>query len=267
MMFFLLSACVWAGCSSDDSSNTGNNTGVTPDFYPEQNGSYWRYNVQKDANNAGVDSLYIDGKSYINSVQYTSYGLNTPAKGFYSGILDNGQTRVDGSKLVYYGAIDLQDIFPDITGQSIVLEDFVLYNKTASTGQLLDSRTGTHTVPHLHGINYVVEYTITAKAGAVHNSLNVLNNNYQQVRSSVITLNAKVKAEKTVLGVPVSHTILNPQDLVIATLHFKDGVGMIYNNTDIKYELADFPNIGVTVPIPQYFETNIKESLINYNVQ
>ncbi|MDO4728993.1 MAG: hypothetical protein Q4B43_08340 [Bacteroidota bacterium] len=267
IMFLLLSTIMWVGCSSDDNSNGGNNTGIVPDFYPEQDGTYWRYRVHKDANNIGVDSLYIDGKSYINSVQYTSYGLKHTPKGFYSGILDSGQTRIDGSKFIYYGALDLQNIFPQLTGYSILLEDFVFFDNTAPEGQQLDSRSGSQTISYQNGIDFVVEYTISSKAGAVHNNLNVLNNNYNQVRSSVFTLSAKVKAKKTILGVPITYTILETQDVAVSTQHFKDGIGMIFANTDIQYELADFPNIGVTVPFPQYFEMNIKESLINYNLQ
>jgi hypothetical protein len=64
-----------------------------------------------------------------------------------------------------------------------------------------------------------------------------------------------------VINTPVTITILNPQNVIVSTQYYAEGVGMIYSKTDVNFELNDFSQFDVDLPIPQEGSSTIEEFL------
>ena len=64
----------------------------------------------------------------------------------------------------------------------------------------------------------------------------------------------------TVLEIP----ILQPQDVIKTTNYFADGIGMIYSDTTVEYQLEDLSILGITLPIPLEDSSNSSQNLDTY---
>ena len=75
--------------------------------------------------------------------------------------------------------------------------------------------------------------------------------------------NLKVSTVYTIPGVntPITVPILNPQDVIVSTQYYAEGIGMIYAKTEINYQLNDFSQAGIELPIPQESSSTVEESL------
>ena len=75
-------------------------------------------------------------------------------------------------------------------------------------------------------------------------------------------LNLKITTTQTIGGFPVTVTVLSPQDVVTSTQYYAKGIGMVHTNTNITYQLQEFP--GVTFPFPSSGSQTQQEFLDTY---
>lgn len=247
-------------CSNDD-GNGNNNSSFQ---IPLTNGSFWTYNVENETENTR-DSLYISNDTVINSKTYKKFKTrNNTATGFYSSSLRNNGVRFSDGKLLMSGDLSLAggaDLGLDF---DLTLDDFIIFNRNASSGQLLSTKSGT-IVQDFDGTPVTINYSLKSFGGETLASFTSPNGDaYQNVKSVLIKLNVTVTTVQEVFGFPVVITVLAPQDVIVSTQYIASGIGVVHANTDTSYTLNS--TIADQFGIPASGSQNQKEFLDDYLV-
>jgi hypothetical protein len=246
-------------CSSDDSNGNNSNFQI-----PLTNGSYWTYEVINETENTR-DSLYISNDTIINSITYKKFKtLDNFATGFYSSSLRNNGVRFSNGKLLMSGDLSLAggaDLGLDF---DLTLDDFVIFNRNASSGQLLSTKSGT-IVQDFDGTPVTINYSLKSFGGETFNMFASPNgDSYENVKSVVIRLNVTVTTVQEIFGFPVIITVLAPQDVIVSTQYIASGIGVVHTNTDTSYSINT--TIADQFGIPASGTQNQKEFLDDYQI-
>lgn len=264
--FTLLLGMALFGCSSDDNSGGNNDTGAGT-YLPQQQGNYWVYDVESEEF-SGRDSLYVSGTTTSQGNTYYTYSTLDFPYGFYSELMTSGGSRSSGSKIFMTGAVGLGDLFGLDFGSDINLDDFVIFDSSASQGTILDSEVGSFMIPYSDEMELLVEYSLSSKAGQNYPNYTVPNgNSYENVKSVTIAVSTKITAYIQVFGFTVPYVILNNQDVLSSTQYYAKDIGVVYVNTDFQYHLNEVPIPEFDLPIPQNFQSNTTETLDDYLVE
>jgi len=247
-------------CSNDDGNGNDNSSFQIP----LTNGSYWTYDVENETENTR-DSLYISNDTVINSKTYKKFKTrNNIATGFYSSSLRNNGVRFSDGKLLMSGDLSLAggaDLGLDF---DLTLDDFVIFSRNASSGQLLSTKTGT-IVQDFDGTPITINYSLKSFGGETLASFTSPNGDpYQNVKSVVVRLNVTVTTVQEVFGFPVVITVLAPQDVIVSTQYIASGIGVVHTNTDTSYTLNSA--IADQFGIPASGSQNQKEFLDDYQI-
>jgi len=247
-------------CSGDDDNNGGGGD-TTAVYLPLSSGNYWVYDTNNEgadgaADSSGRDSLYVANDTVIGTTTYTKFKTQAAPTGFYSGSLSGNAVKVSGSKLLVTGSTSLA-VSEEIPF-SIDITDFAFFDANASTGDQIGSTSGSFQQT-IEEIPLTFTYTLKTNAGADAASLTVNGTNYANIKTVITTLTLKITH---VLGI----VLLQEQDVVVSTQYFAEGVGVIKTSTDITYNLQDFSQLGLTLPIPQSGSAHQDEELDAYNV-
>jgi hypothetical protein len=264
MKFKLLIAITFltilTSCSNDTSSGA-----TETNYLPLAIGDYWTYNVTTNAQTQR-DSLYVSNDTTINTKIYKKFKTRNLPVGFFSNSLNKNGLRKEGSSLLLTGSLALD--FGVGVAINLNVNDFVIFNETATNNQQLGSVTGiinqtVGTYP------LVIDYTL--KSIAIETLPTYTSNGqvYTDVKRVKTILNAKITTTTTVviIGIPttVPITILNPQDVVVSNQYYAKNIGMVYTNTAINYQLNSLPG-GATLPIPSSGSQTQDEYLDVYDV-
>ncbi len=246
-----------ASCSTNDDNSNGNST----NFLPLTATSSWVYDVNLEGEYIARDSLYVSGENTLNGKIYKELKTKEMANGFYSNSLNNNNIRIDGNKLLLTGStgLGLAEFIP-IT---ITLNDFVFFSENASNGAELDAISGT-IEQNLQGLPLKIDYTLKSTFKESLSSFTVPGKAmYTNIKVMKVTANLKVSTEVEIPGSSISFpiSILNSQDVIVSTHYYAEGEGMIYSKTDINYQLNDFSQAGIDLPIPQNGSSTIEEFL------
>lgn len=251
-------------CSGDDSTNTnspGNNI-ATADFLPLDEGNYWVYNVESQ-NTSGQDHLYIAGTETINGKVYDKFTTQETPLGFFSNSLYNNKMRQDGDKLMVTG--ETQFAFAEGVPLNISVTDFVIFKENAASGEVLGTTSGTIT-QEIQGYTMQINYVLTTKAAGDVATHTAGTHTYNNVKKVETILNLSIVSPTVIAGVPFNATIMPAQNVVVSTQYYAKEIGVVHVETDINYNLADFTQFNVTLPVPQSFSDHQEEILDNYNV-
>jgi hypothetical protein len=246
-------------CSSDDDNGNNSNFQI-----PLTNGSYWTYDVINETENTR-DSLYISNDTVINSKTYKKFKtLDNFATGFYSSSLRNNGVRFSDGKLLMSGDLSLAggaDLGLDF---DLTLDDFVIFSRNATSGQLLSTKSGT-IVQDFDGTPVTINYSLKSFGGENFSAFSSPNgDSYENVKSVVVRLNVTVTTVQEVFGFPVVITILAPQDVIVSTQYIASGIGVVHTNTDTSYSINT--TIADQFGIPATGTQNQKEFLDDYQI-
>lgn len=249
-----------SSCSSDSDSNT-NPIDEPTLFLPVTTGNYWTYDVLTQGETTR-DSLYVANDTLISGVNHKKLKtLNLP-NGFYSNSLRNNGLRVDGSTVKMSGAASFGFGIGDPI--SFNLTDFILLKQNSIVNDQLSSVSGSFSQT-VEG--YPLDFTYTLKSINDGDLLSFTSPNsdvYTNVRKTKIILNLRITSTQTVGGFPITVTLLAPQDVITSTQYYSEGIGMVYTNTNITYELQEIP--GITLPIPSTGDQTQEEFLDTYSI-
>lgn len=181
--------------------------------------------------------------------------------GFYTNILNANTIRKDGDKLRITGTTGLalsQGLPIDIN-----VSDFILFKENSSNNKELDAITGL-IEQNLQGLPLKIDYKLTSVfKESLANFTVPGKESYNNVK--VITLIANLKVTTLylvpVINTPLTITILEPQDVIVSTNYYAEGIGMIYSKTAINYHLNDFSQFNVNLPIPAESSSIVEEFL------
>lgn len=257
--FFALVAFVGlSSCSSDD-SNT-NPVDQATNYLPLSVGNYWTYDVTTE----GVtnrDSLYSSNDTLISGVSHKKFKtLDLIPYGFYSTSLKNNGLRVDGGTVKMSGSASFD--YGLGTPIAISISNFIILKESAVAGEQLSAVSGTFSQT-VEGYPLDFTYTLrTESDGQVASYTSPNSDTYTDVLKTKVILNLKITTTQSLGGFPVTVTILAPQDVVTSTQYYSKGIGMVHTNTNIMYQLQEFP--GVTLPFPSSGSQTQQEFLDTY---
>lgn len=255
--FLILLGAMAVSCSNDDNNNGENSSSAN--FLPLENGNYWVYEVES-TNLNGRDSLYTTNDTTINGNTYRKFTTELMPYGFYSNALRNNGVRSDNGKLMISGIPDIG--IPDLPIE-VNLTDFVLLDQNAAIGTTLSSISN-NTQQTFEGITLDISYVLSTKAGETHASYTTVNGtSYTNVKTTVLSLNLTVNASMP--GFPISVPVLPSQNVVTSVQYYAENIGMIYNETNIEYQLGD--TFGIELPIPSSASEQQQEILVDYNAE
>ena len=244
-------------CSdSDDNSNT-----PLSSFLPLTATSAWVYDVSLDAQNVGRDSLYVNGETTINGKTYQQISTASTPAGFYTSALNNNNIRKEGDMLLLTGTtgLALDAFFP----VNVEVTDFVLFKENSANNVELDAVSGT-IEQDLQGFPLKIEYKLRSifKESLANYTVPGMVS-YTNVKVIQLVANLKVTTLYIVPGInsPVTIAILNPQDVIVSTQYYAEGIGMIYSKTDVNFQVNDFSQLGIELPIPQEGSSTVEEFL------
>ena len=246
-----------ASCSTSD-ENPNNSPNV---FLPLTTSSSWVYDVNLDAVKVGRDSLFVSGEATLNGEIYKQFKTKDVSTGFYTNALNNNYIRKDGDQLLLSGTTGLA--VSDILPISVDVTDFVMFKESGSNNAELDAISGV-IEQDLQGIPLKISYTLKSIFKESLSSFSVPGREtYSNVKVIKIVANLKITTDYVVPGLntPITIAVLNPQDVIVSTNYYAEGIGMIYSKTDVNFQINDFSQFNITLPIPQQGSSTIEEFL------
>ena len=262
-IIYILFTSVILSCSSDNNSSTNSPT----TYYPITAGNYWNYKVSTSGNDL-FDKLTVGNEVTVNSKTYNAMiGLSDPTNasntpnGYYCNTLNNNNLRVDGSSLKLTGNLNFN--FPGLTTPIIInVDNFTLFDQNANSGIELSTINGT-IEQTISSIPITINYILKSVADVEIPNITVPAGTFTAKKAKLI-LNIKITTEQTFGGVPVTIAILDPQDVVVSSMHYADGVGMIYNNTVFSYNLSSAATLLLPAGTPTSQSIIQEESLTGF---
>jgi hypothetical protein len=261
---FTLLILLIISCSSSDDSEIIDSVPETYDYFPMTVDSYWTYNNQDSGQENTRDSLFISGAEIINDINYYKFSALPPVSGFMTSLLSQSSLNANDDELLLNGQFGTPPIegFPEI---SIPLVDLIMYDLNENNGALLSEISG-DIQEVIEEIPIKINYEITTIQGETYED-GYGNFTSSSVLSSIININLSIVAEFEVLGNVLEIPILQPQDVIKTTNYFADGVGMIYSDTIVEYQLEDLSileTLGITLPFPSEDASNSSQNLDTY---
>lgn len=255
--FYTLLVTLFIVSCSDD----GDSSDSAAIFMPLETNSAWVYDVNIDNQLAGRDSLYVSGETIISGKTYKTLVTQNPPTGFYTNALNNSAIRKDGDKLVVSGAtgLGLADFLP----VEIALSDFVIFKENSSNNSQIDIAEGT-IEQDFQGFPLKIDYKLISQFKETLPSFTVPGKEtYSNVKVMTIIANLKVTTTYLVpiVNSPITVGILDPQNVIVSTHYYVENVGMVYAKTDVNFEVNDFSQFGIELPIPQQGSAVIEEFL------
>jgi len=236
---------LFLSCSSDSDDNS-DNTPVNFNI-PLADNKYWTYDVYLDDNYISRDSLYIAGDSLINGIAYKRFETkDNIATGFYSSALRNNGVREFNNKLLLSGDLSLAGGMQLPIGLDLVLDDFIIFKKSARVNESLSSKSGSFQ-QDFNGFPLTISYTLKSKGGETIASYTSPNNDtYTNVKTSKIVLSVTVTT--VIPGSSFSIPVLDTQDVLVSTQYIADNIGVVYVNTVTSYTMNSLAAGQLDVP-------------------
>lgn len=252
-------------CSSDDETPiTENQTSDFTNALPLNNGNYWNYNVVGTATTN--DHLYIFGDETIGAYTYKKFKTTNPPTGFYSSSLNNNDVRKDNGKLLLTGSLNLPQGQSLPIGLDLSVTDFIIFKEYATNGELLNEKAGSFQQT-VNNIPLTIEYKLRSYGGeniGSFTSPSPDNTVYPNVKSTKIIVNLKVTTTQTIAGIPITITVLQPQDVLTSTQYLSKNIGVVYTKTLTTYTLD--ATVAGQLGIPATNTQNQEEFLDTYSV-
>ena len=253
------------GDTTDDTSGTTDDTGETgeifSDYFPLDLGTYWTYdNVGQETTR---DSLFVTETVIIDSETFTSFNAEIPATAFMTSLFSNSDARTTETEFMITGSISGPEVegFPEI---DIPIENFLLYVIDALEGSELSSFSGTISQV-IMDIPIDIDYVVSSSQGASLDSYIAGTETFDDVISSFITINLAITAQVEVFpDVFIPVPILSSQDVLVATNYYAAGVGLVYSEVLVEYELQDLSDFGIELPFPSSASNTSTQTIDTY---
>lgn len=237
-------------CSSDEDNNSSTPSNFT---VPLEDGNYWTYNIEGQ-NGTTRDSLYIANDTVIGANTYKKFKTENIPTGFYSSSLNNNGVRKNNSKLLLSGSLELGANQGLPSNIDITLSDFIIFDSNSSEGTILDSYSSSFQQT-ISGYPLTINYTLKSTSGENYNEYTSNNVVYNNVKSTIITLDMSVTT--VISGFTI--TVLNNQEVLNSQQFIAENIGVVYTNTTFSYNID--PTIASQIGIPASTTQNQEEFL------
>ena len=263
-LIFTILTLFLISCSSNDDGESIIPIPESYDYFPLSVGSHWTYNNQDSEQENTRDSLFISGTEIIENSTYYQFNALEPVAGFMTNLLSQSSLYANDHELLLNGEFGTPPVegFPEI---SIPLIDLIIYDMDTNNGSLLSEFSG-EILEVIEEIPIKIRYAITTVQGEIFEE-GFGDYIDSTVLSSKININLSIFAEFEILGTVLEIPILQPQDVIKTTNYFADGIGMIYSDTLVEYQLEDLSILGIILPIPSEDSSNSSQNLDTYNLE
>ncbi|WP_299886693.1 hypothetical protein [uncultured Lacinutrix sp.] len=269
--------CVIAIVSCSDESiiqdENAPGTNVTGNYFPSTVNDYWKYTVE-NIDDATGETIVANDSLYVATQTASNFTLgvndNMIANGAMNGLLTSGElTRTDAT-LVLNGVLQLPQGISDITDFEINLDNVILYNVNANTGDVLSTVANT-LQQDFNGFPITINYTLSTIAQGFSETLNLNGQNYNDVTSTQLKLNLSVSTSIPVGPISVDVSILDAQDVLVSNNYFAKDIGLVNSQTNTMYEISAaaitaLEAAGVTIDIPESSSSSNSQVLTNHMV-
>jgi hypothetical protein len=244
-----------SACSNDPDGNV-----TDLNYQPLTTGSYWKYNVSGQGT-TNQDQLNVGSDITLHGKVYKKMNTSNLPNGFYSSSLNNNGLRKDNGSLFLSGDLGLD--FGGTLPIAIDVEELKIFNQSANPNTELGIISGTMTQT-LQGYPLTIDYNL--KTVALENLASYTSNNvtYTDVKKTKVVLNLRISTTIVVSGFTVQVAILNTQDVLVSTQYYAKNIGVVYTKTDVSYQLQNFSQFGIVLPIPQSGSSMQEEFLDSY---
>ena len=277
IMQILFVSLLITSCSSDDSNgdNNNNNEPITGDYFPSAATNIWTYDVD-NTSSTNPELNFTDESDFVTietsngnifTVEVNNGGM---PYGIMNGLMSNGTLSRGESTLSFSGNIELPEEFEDFSDETIVLQNFVLYDLNASNNSEMDEVSDTIVENlDLNGtiVPVTVEYSVKSEKINTMNSMSVNGETYSNVIHTRLTLNMNIFASIDILGGnnPLDYDIIDDQNILVIDNYFSQDVGLIRSQAVQAYQVEQqFLDILALIPNNNL---DIPESLNIVNVQ
>lgn len=271
MLVFLVS-CSKETTTNDVDTNSGDPV-VAGNYFPSTTENYWKYNVSTTDNNTSENTISQDSLYVIIETEPTfilDANESLPANGPVIGLLSSGTLTKSDTSLSLDGVLQLPSELTDFVDFEIALDNFVLYNTEADINTQLASNTNTVTQDY-SGYPLTITYQLTSTALGFSESLALNGITYSNVITSKLSLNLGVSTTVALGGLNIPLAILEPNDVLISTNYYAEGIGLVQANSETSYQISAaaidaFEAAGVTLPIPPSGSTTVDQIIEDYFV-
>lgn len=238
------------------------------DFFPLALTNDWTYDVVTDDNTnpptATIDIVTVDETTVLNAKDYYGMSSNAEASGTMTQLFDQNYFRTEPGILFTEGDFTLP--LSNFGGTDIVIElnDTKLIDESKTSGTILETQSGT-TTQNIGGYNLDIEYTFKTIQKNAFNSHIVDNITYDNITSSDIVLSLKVSTIVDI-GVPITITLLDTQDVLIINNFYANEIGLIDSNAVFTYQLEDLSALPITIPIPETATITTTQKITTYTI-
>ncbi len=259
-LFLLLLTVTLFSCNTDDASTDDAQQRV-PEFYPITANTYWTYNNQNEQAGSSRDSLYVANEETQNGNLYVNLDARTPASAFMTQFLSNNLIRTTETQLFIDGTLGSPiEGLPDI---SLPLSDLKLYDTTVdiNVNPELDISTGTITQD-------IMEIPITINYGITSTMLDTPETSTQETPqvASQLSVSMEIIAMVPVGPITIPLTVMQAQEVLVATNIYTDGIGLTSSAVLIEFTLEDLSAAGVELPFPESNSTFSTQAIDNYAI-
>jgi hypothetical protein len=260
--FLLLSFLIISCSSSDD--NGGTPIIENFDYFPLTMGSNWTYNNEDTEQDPTRDSLYVSSIEVINGFDHSEFSALNPVSGFMTNVLSQSMLRTTDNELILNGVLGTPPVegFPEI---AIPLIDVIIYDMNKSNGSLLSEVTG-EIEEVIEDIPLKIGYNIRTIQGEIMDDGYGIYTDSSVLTSKIIVNLSIFAGIELIPGTIIEIPILQPQDVITSTNYFADGIGVIFCDTQIEYQLEDLSALGIELPIPTEGSSIATQSLDTYQI-
>jgi hypothetical protein len=273
LLTFVMSVFM-SSCSTSDDNDTNNNEPLVGNYFPSANTNIWTYDVD-NTSTTNPDLNFTDAPDFVTietssgntfTLEINNGGISN---GIMNGFLGNGNLTRGDSTLSYTGNIELPGEFQNFTSETIMLQNFELYNLNAANNAVFGELGGVIVEDlDLNGtiVPLTVEYLITSQKISQMNSMSVNGQSYSNVTRSRLTLNMNIFASIDLLGGsnPADYSIISDQDVLVIDNYFAENFGLIKSEAVYSYELEQ-QFIDLLELIPN--TVDVPESMNVVNIQ
>lgn len=281
LSFALIATLMFTSCSSDDDGDN-NNEPILGDYFPSSNTNIWTYDVD-NTSSTDPDLNFTDESDFVTIETSTGNSFTLEVNnggipnGTMNGFISNGTLNRGESTLAFTGNMELPEEFDDFSDETIMLQNFVLYDLNAVNNAVMDEINDTIIEDlDLNGttVPITVVYSLTSEKINSMNSMSVNGESYSNVIRTRITLNMDIFASIDILGGnnPIDYDIIEDQNVLIIDNYFSEDVGLIKSEAVQAYQLEQqFIDLMALIPnndldVPESMNVENVQDLDDYQV-
>ncbi|WP_335966124.1 hypothetical protein [Galbibacter sp. PAP.153] len=255
-LFFIVFYC---SCSSSESISEELLAEIgSENYFPLEKNNHWTYNIE--AETSAKDSVWVEKDSLIEGEIYYQAKGNTQKKGFFTNLISSSLVVKSKNKLFLDG--NISQLIP---GLEIPVHNLVLLDIKSPLGGELYTNSGISTYEYNKYILHI-EYTVSTKTEAVLNDYTLFDETYNNVIKTSLTVNIKGILTTDVDGYELTIPVIKDQDAIISTQYFAPGIGLIYNEAAIAYQLSNLDQLEGKLPFPTEYSEVITQSIEDFSI-